>query len=324
METNKQKQNLSDLAAKNEQLTLEKRDLQNQSEDLRMNMTQLENKTEDLRINMTKLENQNKDFMMNMTNLQNQNQDLKGSMTKLENQNQDLKGSMTKLENLNKDLRINMTNLQNQNQDLKGSMTKLENQTEQLTAEKKLCENQTKEMTVNMTTQQKQIEQLRNSSDKLNRMKAAIIKYTNFPVDLFCPDGVCQTCPKDWIQFNKSCYYFDNSNAPWKTWNQSRQFCHSNKSDLVVISSQEEQTFVKSTIEYYYDTWHGYWIGLRRINNNWTWVDDSQDTLGYWNNPGSSDNFTLIIKNSTENQSWYINQNSSQNRFICEIKSLIF
>uniref|UniRef100_A0A3B3BP85 C-type lectin domain-containing protein n=1 Tax=Oryzias melastigma TaxID=30732 RepID=A0A3B3BP85_ORYME len=86
---------------------------------------------------------------------------------------------------------------------------------------------------------------------------------------------VCQMCPKDWIQFNESCYFFYNSNSPWKTWYESRQFCQSKNSDLVVISSQEEQTFIKSTIEFYFDTWHGYWIGLRRINNNWIWLSNS-------------------------------------------------
>ncbi|XP_020566073.1 low affinity immunoglobulin epsilon Fc receptor-like [Oryzias latipes] len=268
METNKQKKNLSDLEAKNEQLTLEKRDLQNQTEDLRVNMTKLKNQTEDLRVNMTKLKNQTEDLKMNMT--------------------------------------------------------KLENQTQQLTAEKMVLKNQTKEMMVNMTILQNQNEQLRNNSDKLNKTQAAIISYPNFPADLFCPNGVCQTCPKDWIQFQESCYFFYNLNSPWKTWNESRQFCQSNKSDLVVISSPEEQTFIKNTTQYYFDTWHGYWIGLQKVNNNWIWVDGSPDTLRYWNNPGSSENFTLIVQNATLTQSWIQNRNGFENRFICEIKALIF
>uniref|UniRef100_A0A3P9MAE9 C-type lectin domain-containing protein n=1 Tax=Oryzias latipes TaxID=8090 RepID=A0A3P9MAE9_ORYLA len=81
---------------------------------------------------------------------------------------------------------------------------------------------------------------------------------------------VCQTCPKDWIQFQKSCYFFNHFISQWKTWDQSRQFCQSNKSDLVVISSLEEQTFIKNTIQYYYDIWHGYWIGLQKVNNKKT------------------------------------------------------
>uniref|UniRef100_A0A3P9JQ00 C-type lectin domain-containing protein n=1 Tax=Oryzias latipes TaxID=8090 RepID=A0A3P9JQ00_ORYLA len=197
MESKKLKQNLSDLEAKTEQLTLEKRDLQNQTEDLRMNMTKLDNQNQDLRMNMTKLQNRN--------------------------------------------------------------------------------------------------EQLRNYSDKLNK-----------------------------ILFQESCYFFYNLNPPWKTWDQSRQFCQSMKSDMVVISSLEEQTFIKNTITYYHDTWHGYWIGLQKVNNIWIWVDGSPDTLGYWNNPESPENFALIIQNATLTQSWYKTINGFRNRFICEIKALIF
>uniref|UniRef100_A0A8C7WRT5 C-type lectin domain-containing protein n=1 Tax=Oryzias sinensis TaxID=183150 RepID=A0A8C7WRT5_9TELE len=166
-------------------------------------------------------------------------------MTKLKNQTEDLKVNMTKLKNQTEDLKMNMTKLENQTEDLRMNMTKLENQTQQLTSEKMFLKNQTMEMTVNMTILQNQNEQLRNNSDKLNRTQAAIIKHPNFPADLFCPDGVCQTCPKDWIQFQESCYFFYNLNSPWKTWDQSRQFCQSNKSDLVVISSHEEQVCYK-------------------------------------------------------------------------------
>ncbi|XP_036071633.1 asialoglycoprotein receptor 1 isoform X2 [Oryzias melastigma] len=218
----------------------------------------------------------------------------------------------------------NLSNLEAKNEQLTLEKRYLQNQTEYLTADKMLFENQTKEMTVNMTIQQTQIEQLRNSSDKLNRMKAAIFKYSTFPVDLFCPDGVCQTCPKDWIQFQESCYFFNHFISPWKTWDESRQLCRSNNSDLVVISSQEEQKFIKSRIKYYYDEWHGYWIGLRRINNNWIWVDDSQDTLGYWKNPGSSEDFVHVVHDGPLNQSWVQLRNGFQNRFICEIKAFIF
>uniref|UniRef100_A0A8C8DSD5 C-type lectin domain-containing protein n=1 Tax=Oryzias sinensis TaxID=183150 RepID=A0A8C8DSD5_9TELE len=125
----------------------------------------------------------------------------------------------------------------------------------------------------------------------------------------------CQTCPKDWIQFQESCYFFYNLGSPWKTWDESRQLCQSMKSDL---------TFTKNTIKYYHDNNQGYWIGLQKVNNIWTWVDGSPDTLGYWKNPGSSEDFAYIIQNAPLNQSWIQFRNSFQNRFICEIKALMF
>uniref|UniRef100_A0A8C7YEG5 C-type lectin domain-containing protein n=1 Tax=Oryzias sinensis TaxID=183150 RepID=A0A8C7YEG5_9TELE len=206
---------------------------------------------------------------------------------------------------------------------LKLNLSDLEAKTEQLTLEKIHLQNQTEDLRMNMTILQNQNEQLRNG-DKLNKILAAIISYPNFPADLFCPDGVCQTCPKDWIQFQESCYFFYNLGSPWKTWDESRQLCQSMKSDLVVISSLEEQTFTKNTIKYYHDNNQGYWIGLQKVNNIWTWVDGSPDTLGYWKNPGSSEDFAYIIQNAPLNQSWIQFRNSFQNRFICEIKALMF
>ncbi|RVE63196.1 hypothetical protein OJAV_G00165390 [Oryzias javanicus] len=234
------------------------------------------------------------------------------------------KQNLRDLETQNEQLTLEKRDLLNQTEDLRMNMTNLENQIKHLTAEKKFFENQTKEMTINMTIQQMQIEQLRNNSDKLKRMKTVVSKYSAFPVDFFCSDEVCKACPKDWIQFQESCYFFYHSNYPWKSWDESRQFCQSKKSDLVVISSIEEQRFIKSRIEYYYDRWHGYWIGLQRINNNWIWVDNSRDTLGYWDNPGSLESFAAIIQNATLNQSWVQIRNGFKNRFICEIEALIF
>uniref|UniRef100_A0A3B3H788 C-type lectin domain-containing protein n=1 Tax=Oryzias latipes TaxID=8090 RepID=A0A3B3H788_ORYLA len=214
---------------------------------------------------------------------------------------------------------------------LKLNLSDLEAKNEQLTLEKRDLQNQTEDLRMNMTKLQNQNEQLRNNSDKLNKILAAIISYTNFPADLFCPDGVCKTCPKDWIQFQESCYFFYNLGSPWKTWDQSRQLCQSMKSDLVVISIVNVyifhfnlQTFVKNTIQYYYENNQGYWIGLQKVNNIWIWVDGSPDTLGYWQNPGSSENFAYIIQNADLNQSWIQFRNSFRNRFICEIKALIF
>uniref|UniRef100_A0A3P9JQ23 C-type lectin domain-containing protein n=1 Tax=Oryzias latipes TaxID=8090 RepID=A0A3P9JQ23_ORYLA len=71
-----------------------------------------------------------------------------------------------------------------------------------------------------------------------------MLKCQHFDSLSFLPT-VCQTCPKDWIQFQESCYFFNHFITPLKTWNESRQLCQSSKSDLVVISSLEEQVCYK-------------------------------------------------------------------------------
>uniref|UniRef100_A0A3P9MAC6 C-type lectin domain-containing protein n=1 Tax=Oryzias latipes TaxID=8090 RepID=A0A3P9MAC6_ORYLA len=158
------------------------------------------------------------------------------------------KKNLSDLEAKNEQLTLEKRDLQNRTEDLRMNMTKLENQTQQLTAEKMFFKNQTKEMTVYMTILQNQNEQLRNSSDKLNKILAHLNEKLSFFFLFFHFYIACQTCPKDWIQFQESCYFFYNLNSPWKTWDQSQQFCQSMKSDLVVISSLEEQLSAKDSL----------------------------------------------------------------------------
>lgn len=39
------------------------------------------------------------------------------------------------------------------------------------------------------------------------------------------------------------------------------------------------QEFINNHTKYYYDKYHGYWIGLNETNKNWLWVDGRNDTL---------------------------------------------
>lgn len=37
------------------------------------------------------------------------------------------------------------------------------------------------------------------------------------------------------------------------------------------------QKFIMSHAEYYYDNYHGYWVGLYKRNNTWVWIDGRKD-----------------------------------------------
>ncbi|XP_027868969.1 struthiocalcin-1-like [Xiphophorus couchianus] len=137
-------------------------------------------------------------------------------------------------------------------------------------------------------------------------------------------DNGCYTCLDDWILFRQKCYMFYDEPAPWKTWEQSRRFCQTNSSDLVVIGDLEEQEFVSKHIKYYHNEHHGYWIGLQHVNNTWTWVDGRVNTLGFWakdlpNTPGSKV-FVLPERNPTN--SWKQGVTGFLNKFICESDAL--
>lgn len=53
------------------------------------------------------------------------------------------------------------------------------------------------------------------------------------------------------------------------SWNFSRNFCQKYFTDLVAIQNKNEIAYLNDIIPYYSSY---YWIGIRKINNNWTWV----------------------------------------------------
>ncbi|XP_066111202.1 P-selectin [Saccopteryx bilineata] len=53
------------------------------------------------------------------------------------------------------------------------------------------------------------------------------------------------------------------------SWNFSRKFCQSFYTDLVAIQNKNEIAYLNDIIPYYNSY---YWIGIRKVNNKWTWV----------------------------------------------------
>ncbi|XP_072526804.1 C-type lectin domain family 10 member A-like [Salminus brasiliensis] len=81
-----------------------------------------------------------------------------------------------------------------------------------------------------------------------------------------------KTCPAGWRRRGSSMYYVSEGT---KSWSQSREDCRERGSDLVIISSVEEQRFIQE-LELQV------WIGLSKIKSTWTWVDGSTLTSGFW------------------------------------------
>ncbi|XP_038566647.1 C-type lectin domain family 12 member A isoform X2 [Micropterus salmoides] len=174
----------------------------------------------------------------------------------------------------------------------------------------------------------REAEELSKVTDNLNWTLRVILKFSNFPVNEYCPEKKCQPCKNNWIMFQGKCYLFYNEDAPWKTWGQSRTYCQQTAAaaaDLVVVDSLQEQEFINNHTKYYYDKYHGYWIGLNETNKNWLWVDGRNDTLRYWikEDLGTLGPCALMIpwKNATD--SWDPADCEMNNKFICESEVLI-
>ncbi|XP_063305258.1 hepatic lectin-like isoform X1 [Pelobates fuscus] len=83
-------------------------------------------------------------------------------------------------------------------------------------------------------------------------------------------------CETSWIQFNDSCYQIITKRSNWIN---ARALCLGKGSDLVVITSQEEQNFLMSNTLFKNDR---FWIGLSiDIGKQWQWVDATNYGASY-------------------------------------------
>ncbi|XP_076006414.1 oxidized low-density lipoprotein receptor 1-like [Genypterus blacodes] len=175
---------------------------------------------------------------------------------------------------------------------------------------------------------EQQREEFRGERDQMTWMLNTILEFNNFPVSGFCPQKEiekCSPCQDGWLLFQESCYLIYNDTIkpnPWMAWKKSREFCQQQSADLVVIKTLQEQEFLRTRIEYYYDKHHGFWIGLQDVSKDgtWVWVDGTNDTLKYWD--GGSGQFALMIPDKNVTQNWAKADNLMRNKFICERRSL--
>uniref|UniRef100_UPI0037E77161 natural killer cells antigen CD94-like n=1 Tax=Semicossyphus pulcher TaxID=241346 RepID=UPI0037E77161 len=182
---------------------------------------------------------------------------------------------------------------------------------------------QIQQLNTEKSNSEKQTEQLSRVTDNLNRTLGVIMNFSTFPVTKFCPEKKCQPCQTGWILFQEKCYLFYKV-FPWRTWQNSREYCQNTAADLVVIDSLQEQEFISKHIKYYLDIYHGFWLGLyESSDNNWLWVDGQNDTLGYWMTLGSSGPCGLMIPGKNLTASWDPAQCNFRNKFICESEVLI-
>ncbi|XP_055007522.1 CD209 antigen-like protein D [Boleophthalmus pectinirostris] len=78
-----------------------------------------------------------------------------------------------------------------------------------------------------------------------------------------------------WMYFQGSLYLGSTTEQSWQ---ESRKYCQERGADLIIISSDQEQTFVS--------TFRGHrWIGLTATQSKprqWRWVDGSQLNTRFW------------------------------------------
>ncbi|XP_046899208.1 uncharacterized protein LOC124482740 isoform X3 [Hypomesus transpacificus] len=148
-------------------------------------------------------------------------------------------------------------------------------------------------LNVEMINLERQKQELSKDRDRLNWTLEVILQFDNFPVHDYCPEK----------QGNAKDTY-----------------------------PEQLTEFISNYTKFYYDVYHGYWIGLSKTempNQRWMWVDGSKLTTRYWTpRPiGSGGDCVLAMPRSLGFPNIMTNWNTAscqmQNRWICKTKALI-
>ncbi|XP_056089030.1 C-type lectin domain family 1 member B isoform X2 [Rhinichthys klamathensis goyatoka] len=159
---------------------------------------------------------------------------------------------------------------------------------------------------------------------QMNNTLDFIIHKSSFSGDKYCQftgNGVrCTSCPQNWIQNGSSCYYFHKGNL-WNTWAESQEYCRKHGAQLAIIDSE----FINQHTEPYYDTYHGYWIGLsEKQGNTWVWTSGAQLERGFWINLPHVGYTHCVLSMPSKNppRSWKSEWCTMKSRWICEVEVL--
>ncbi|XP_023815530.1 C-type lectin domain family 17, member A-like isoform X2 [Oryzias latipes] len=121
-------------------------------------------------------------------------------------------------------------------------------------------------------------------------------------------------CPDSWMRFGCSCYY---KSTEKKTWNESRDFCQENGSDLVVVNSKEEQDFL-STLEPTSESWIGLFAEWSSDKSEWKWVDGSPLTETFWDERISENPYNVYAVTLCADRTWTQQNRGFNKNWICE------
>ncbi|XP_044158347.1 L-selectin-like [Bufo gargarizans] len=112
-----------------------------------------------------------------------------------------------------------------------------------------------------------------------------------------------------------------------QTWNESRNWCRRNFTDMVAIQNKEEISFLIQNLPE--DDIH-YWIGLRKINQIWIWIGTNKSLTKHeenWaqgepnNKKKNQDCVEIYIRRSKESGKWNDEQCDKKKRVLCYLVS---
>ncbi|XP_037054311.1 CD209 antigen-like protein E [Peromyscus leucopus] len=83
-------------------------------------------------------------------------------------------------------------------------------------------------------------------------------------------DLICRPCPWDWMFFHGKCFFFSITK---RNWSYSLTACQEVGAQLIIIESDEEQSFIQKMNKIKSHLWIG--LSDMKHEGSWQWVDES-------------------------------------------------
>ncbi|XP_074061187.1 CD209 antigen isoform X2 [Macrotis lagotis] len=90
--------------------------------------------------------------------------------------------------------------------------------------------------------------------------------------------SICRSCPDGWKLYKGSCYFFSVTRKPWEV---AREACEVDGTNLAIINSPDEHTYLRQHADYGRQLWIG--LSDKKKEGTWHWVDGTILEQSYWN-----------------------------------------
>ncbi|XP_041650133.1 asialoglycoprotein receptor 1-like isoform X2 [Cheilinus undulatus] len=222
---------------------------------------------------------------------------------------------LVKLRSENENLRREHTNLMVRFVNLTQAYGDLENTSSSQAAEIQNLAAQNQDLQTQKENLTEQIQKFKTEQYELNVTRA------QWSIHAYCPKAIlgrsCKPCQEGWVEFQSSCCAVNNvRRSKQKTWEEAREDCRGEISDLTVIQDLEDMDKIQNN-------WGsvGYWIGLRVQDGAWKWVDGTTLTSNVWNPSEARQGHCAIFKKAPTRELKAV-KCSERYRWICQKKAV--
>ncbi|XP_021238732.1 CD209 antigen-like protein C isoform X2 [Numida meleagris] len=129
-------------------------------------------------------------------------------------------------------------------------------------------------------TQTNMLQELLDSRREQARMRSGMRSYYRELQDVaahICKELPKESCLAGWKIFKGSCYSFSTERMNW--W-EAKETCSDQDAHLVIINSEQEQGFLKNSI----NSSNTYWLGVtdQEQEGTWLWTNGDAVSTSYW------------------------------------------